>query len=92
MKSVTEKQNGEVCCAVSGGRDQPVFGLWPVKLAGDLREAQVKERVRKVDLWTPRYKLIRTEWQLDPLDPFFNVNTQEDLVKAKKLIGSNLTS
>jgi len=92
MKSETEKQNGEVCCAVSGGRDQPVFGLWPVKLAADLREALVKERVRKVDLWTQRYKLIRTEWQLDPVDPFFNVNTQEDLVKATKLIGSNLTS
>ena len=35
----------------------PVFGLWPVRLRDDLRRAVVEEGVRKVDVWTARYRL-----------------------------------
>lgn len=76
----------DMAVAASGGRDHPVFGLWPVRLAQDLRAALIEEGVRKVDLWTDRYRLVRADWPDVPVDPFFNLNTPEDFARAEALI------
>ena len=44
--------------AASGGRAHPVFGLWPVRLADELRAAMIDEDIRKVDAWTARHRLV----------------------------------
>ena len=85
------ENNGALVCASSNGRDQPVFGLWPVALAGDLRSAVVKEGIRKVDTWTGRYNLVRANWSTDPIDPFLNINRPSDLAEAEKVLRANLT-
>ena len=72
-----------MACASSGGRDQPVFALWPVRLADELRAALIDEDIRKVDLWTARYHLARHDWACEPVDPFFNVNRPEDVARAE---------
>ncbi len=73
-------------CAASAGREHPVFGLWPVRLADDLRHALVGEGIRKVDVWTARYHLVRAEFAADPLDPFFNLNAPEDFDRAEAML------
>ena len=78
----------DMACASSGGREHPVFGLWPVALAGDLRHALVDDDIRKVDLWTARYRLARADWPVEPVDPFFNINRPEDLEAAEALLSS----
>ena len=84
-EAIVEKK-GTLVCASSNGQDQPVFGLWPVALAEDLRSALVKEGIRKVDTWTDRYHLVRANWSTDPIDPFLNVNRPADLVEAEKVL------
>jgi len=85
MKAV--KQSGaDMACATSGGRAHPVVGLWPVRLAVELRQAMVAEEVRKVDIWTARYQLQHVEFPIDPVDPFFNTNRPEDLDAAEALL------
>ena len=74
----------DLACAASGGREHPVFGLWPVALREDLRKA-LTEGVRKVDQWTARYRLARVEFSASPYDPFFNVNSPGDLAEAEKI-------
>jgi molybdopterin-guanine dinucleotide biosynthesis protein A len=76
----------EMACAASGGRIHPVFALWPVRLAGELRRALVAEGVRKVDAWTARYRVARVPFGSDPVDPFFNVNAPEDMAAAEALL------
>ena len=76
----------DLACARSGGRAHPVFGLWPVRLAEDLRHAMLKEEVRKVDVWTARYRLVEVEFAADPIDPFFNTNRPADLAEAERLL------
>ena len=71
--------------AASGGRAHPVFGLWPVALASDLRRALVDEDMRKIDAWTARYRLANADFATWPFDPFFNVNAPEDLAEAERL-------
>lgn len=77
---------GQMACASSGGRRHPVFGLWPVGLAGELRHALINEAIRKVDLWTSRYDLTVAEFATAPFDPFFNANRPEDIAEAERLL------
>lgn len=76
----------DIACAASGGRDHPVFALWPVRLRDPLRWALITEGVRKIDQWTARYRLARVEFPTEPLDPFFNVNRPDDLAEAERLM------
>lgn len=80
------RTGADLACAESGGRAHPVVGLWPLRLAGDLRRAMVEEDIRKVDLWTSRYRLEKVPFATDPFDPFFNTNRPEDLEAAEALI------
>ena len=79
----------DMACARSGGRDHPVFGLWPVRLAAALRSAVVDEAIRKVDLWTARYRLVRADFAADPVDPFFNLNSPDDMARAEELLSDS---
>jgi len=87
LEAVTS-MDADMACAASGGRDHPVFALWPVRLAGALREAVVDRGVRKVDVWTGEYRLARAEYGTDPVDPFFNVNRPDDLAAAEALLAA----
>lgn len=81
-----QDDGAEMACAASGGRTHPVVGLWPVALAGDLRRAMVEEEIRKVDVWTGRYRMTTVEFSTDPYDPFFNANRPADLEAAERLL------
>ena len=83
-----EKSGAELACAASGGQPHPVIGLWPVRLREDLRHAVVDETVRKVDVWTARYRLATVPFASEPIDPFFNANRPEDLATAAALLAA----
>jgi molybdenum cofactor guanylyltransferase len=78
-------ENAELAVAASGGQSHPVIGLWRVALRDELRHALVRDNIRRVDRWTARYKLATVAWPTEPLDPFFNANTMEDVVEAERL-------
>ena len=71
-----------LACAASGGRVHPVIGLWPVRLAPELRQALVLEGVRRVGAWAARHSLAWAEFPASP-DPFLNINTPEELRGAE---------
>ena len=79
------EQGAELAVAASGGRSHPVIGLWRVGLREELRHALVVEDIRKVSRWTARYRLATVTWPTEPLDPFFNTNTLDDLAEAERL-------
>ena len=87
------EQDADLACAASRGRSHPVFGLWPVRLAGALRQAMIKDEVRKVDIWTGRYRLVTVDFpmvetEIGSLDPFFNANRPDDLATAEEYAGT----
>ena len=79
------EENAQLAVAASGGQSHPVIGLWGVALREELRHALVVEDVRKIDRWTARYRLATVTWPLEPLDPFFNANTVDDIAEAERL-------
>lgn len=76
-----------LACAVSGGQQHHAIGLWPVALREDLREALAAGE-RRLGRWTQGHGVAVAEWSAEPLDPFFNVNTPEDLAEAERLAAS----
>ena len=85
LREAAEEQGVPLACAKTGDRTHPVFGLWPVTLADDLREAMA-DGMRKVDRWTGKHGCAETVFDAASLDPFFNVNTPEDLIEAEGLL------
>ena len=85
LHEVRRKAGTPLACARSGDWRHPVVALWPVALREDLRRALIAESLRKIEIWTARHGVAIAEWAAKPLDPFFNVNTPEDVAQAERI-------
>lgn len=69
-----------------GGTDlHPTFGLWPVTLREVLRSA-LGRGVRKVRAWAEEQGARPAVFATAGGDPFFNVNTPDDLARARAIL------
>ena len=75
-----------IAVAASCGRTHPVAALWPIALASELRRALTEEGLRKVHDFEARCPLALVEWPATPVDPFFNINSPQDLARAEALL------
>lgn len=76
-----------VLVAKSAAGIHPVVGLWPVGLAADLK-ASLERGERKVTSWVKDQGAVEVlfppaDIKGRSIDPFFNINTPEDLVTAE---------
>ena len=85
LHAARAKDDKPLACARSGDWRHPVVGLWPVALREDLRRALTGEGMRKIEVWTARHGVAIAEWPAEPVDPFFNVNTPDDVMEAERL-------
>ena len=85
LQQARRNEGADLAVAASGHQTHPVIGLWKVAARDELRHALVEEDMRKIDRWTARYKLATVSWPIEPVDPFFNANTVEDLAEAERL-------
>ena len=68
-----------------GLRMHPTFGLWNVSLADDL-ESALEGGIRRILDWTDTHWTVPAEFASGNGDPFFNVNTPEDLERAERML------
>lgn len=80
--------DAEIAVARSLGRLHPVIALWPVALAAALEAwlAIPSRRAVNAFLATRRWSAVEFPCE-DGVDPFFNVNTPEDLAAAREQAG-----
>jgi molybdopterin-guanine dinucleotide biosynthesis protein A len=88
LHSARAAESADIAVAASNGQHHPVVALWPVALREDLRRALVDEDIRKVDVWTARYRLSVVDFPIGRIDPFFNANRPEDLAEAEALMAT----
>ena len=81
----SEKKESLILCASSHGRKHNIFGLWSLDLYDKLKDDLINKKVRKVQDWTEKNKIKNLEFKFKDYDPFFNINTEEDLEFAKRL-------
>ena len=81
----SKKKESLILCASSHGRKHNIFGLWSLDLYDKLHNDLVNNKVRKVQDWTKANNIKNLEFKFKDYDPFFNINTAEDLEISKKL-------
>jgi molybdenum cofactor guanylyltransferase len=81
----SKKKESLILCASSHGRKHNIFGLWSLDLYDKLYNDLVNNKVRKVQDWTKANNIKNLDFEFKEYDPFFNINTVEDLEFAKKL-------
>ena len=81
----SKKKESLILCASSHGRKHNIFGLWSLELYDKLQDDLINKKIRKVQEWTEKHNIKNLEFKFKDYDPFFNINTNEDLEFAKKL-------
>lgn len=85
---LTAGQGGAACPVIASTPEgwHPTFGLWPVGLRDDLRAA-LAGGARRVRRWAGEHGARAVVFDAGPHDPFFNINTADDLALARKMCG-----
>ncbi len=91
LKMAVEAERKPLAMAVTpdperGFNRHPTFGLWDVDLRDNLRQA-LQDGLRKVVQWTSLQGCACVSFDGFGFDPFFNVNTPQDLIRANEIIG-----
>jgi molybdopterin-guanine dinucleotide biosynthesis protein A len=75
--------------AASGGQEHYIIGAWKTEMLDDLEQAIAKDNLFRVKDWARRAAAQTVEWPVAPHDPFFNLNTPEDLLRAQQILKSS---
>jgi len=62
-----------------------IFGLWSIDLLERL-EKDLDNGERKVEMWANKIGVKSINMKFENKDPFFNINTKEDLTKAEEYL------
>ena len=62
-----------------------IFGLWSIDLL-DRLEKDLDNGERKVEMWANKIGVKSINMKFENKDPFFNINTKEDLIKAEEYL------
>jgi molybdopterin-guanine dinucleotide biosynthesis protein A len=82
---------GRVAVATSNARAHPTFALWPVSLRNQLAAFLESGDTRRVMTFLEQVGFDVVEFPVTQrgstaIDPFFNINTPEDLAQAERLV------
>ncbi|MEH6724997.1 MAG: molybdenum cofactor guanylyltransferase MobA [Hyphomicrobiales bacterium] len=91
VTKLTDLQDHDVILASYNGFRQPTFGLWSVGLIDRLRAFLTQGDERKIMRFVQQQNWAIVEFDSNPIDgadPFFNVNTPDDMKLAEQYLGN----
>ena len=78
VMACTEDKEGKV-------ERHPTFCMWSIELRENL-ELSLRDGLRKIVSWTDKFNVKNMKFKIEKFDPFFNINTEEELQLAEKLL------
>lgn len=78
-------EKASIVCAQSGGQRHYVFALWSVTILDALEQQVRVEKNFRVWEFQEKLKTCTVDFSTAKGDPFFNINTRDDLAKAQTL-------
>tara|TARA_Y100000389_G_scaffold163339_1_gene166559 strand:- start:141 stop:746 length:606 start_codon:yes stop_codon:yes gene_type:complete len=84
FEKVNEKES-QLFFMKSNKKRHNIFGLWSIDLIDQL-EKDLEDGSRKVEEWANNIGVKTINMSFEKNDPFFNINTKEDLKKAEKIL------
>jgi molybdopterin-guanine dinucleotide biosynthesis protein A len=70
----------------SNNKRHNIFGLWSIDLLDVLEDDLKNNNFRKVEGWANKIGVKTIDIEVNEFDPFFNINTKEDLKKAEEIL------
>ena len=86
VRRLEAPRHAGLVCATSAGRLHPVAALWPLSIRPELHRALVDRGIRKVADFIGGHHSISVDFPVGEVDPFFNVNSPDDLATARRVI------
>jgi len=71
-----------IAVAESGHRRHHAVAYWPISLTDELTTFVAGDNDGAIHRWQAKHAVVAVPWPTEPYDPFFNVNTAEDLRAA----------
>ena len=90
VKMAIERRT-RITMAASAGRHHPVFAVWSAEISDTAESVLVQAGYRKMDDWIADFTHRRLIFGARPFDPFFNINTPDDVARAESLLAAQAT-
>lgn len=85
LLAATQQSSTKLAVATSKLNIHPVFALWHISLKTEI-EAQLETgEVPRLQDWMKAHNPVQVEFNADVYDPFFNINTPQDLYAAEPM-------
>ena len=85
-KLMAASADKKIICANSGGWRQPTFSLWHMDLREALQAQLQQKKIFKVGAFINNHPFAEVDFPFERVDPFFNINTQDELQQAQQLM------
>jgi molybdopterin-guanine dinucleotide biosynthesis protein A len=86
LTTKARSEGAKVAVAESGSQHHPVFAVWSADIKASPEDILVERGLRKMDDFITTFPNVRVRFDTDPIDPFVNINTPEDLAHAEDYI------
>jgi molybdopterin-guanine dinucleotide biosynthesis protein A len=80
------KNDADIACVRYQGFSQPTFSLWHKRVLPTVEEAFLVKKQGGFKPLLAELNTVYLDWPEQPLNPFFNINTPEDLAEAELLL------
>ena len=85
-KTRIEQSESSLYFVKSNEKRHNIFGLWSIDLMEKLEEDLIINNYRKVEEWANKVGVSTIDIKIKNYDPFFNINTKEDLEVAQTIL------
>ena len=85
-KTRIEQSESSLYFVKSNEKRHNIFGLWSIDLMEKLEEDLIINNYRKVEEWANKVGVSTIDIKVKNYDPFFNINTKEDLEVAQSIL------
>lgn len=88
LYAATREADTQLAVATSNGRVHPVFALWHASLLPKVAQLLDQGHHPRLQEWVNAQHPAEVDFTSDSLDPFFNINTPQDLYAAEAKLAS----
>lgn len=85
LLNAAQTSASKLAVAVSKARVHPVFALWHISLKGQIEAQLSSGEAPRLQEWITAQKPTQVDFKADAYDPFFNINTPQDLYAAEPM-------
>jgi molybdenum cofactor guanylyltransferase len=86
LLAAATENHSQLAIASSRLQLHPVFALWHASLLDKIEEQLKSGEAPRLQDWAKQQKMVEVSFAADTYDPFFNINTPQDLYTAEPLV------